>query len=118
MFLYFDFENIKTTKSEKYKIIKPIKNFLLIYFKMEIVVTKYSDKSYKLAGKDGTTKYKDKLKEFDGVSYNRYLKVGTKNNTDDKKEPGWIVKDESWEKVKEFLKSIESEELMIVWPKE
>lgn len=83
---------------------------------MEIVVTKYSEKSYKLTGKDGTTKYKEKLKEM-GVRFNRFLKIDTKGNPSDEREPGWIVGLKTWEKVKPWLKSIESDELKVIWPK-
>lgn len=65
----------------------------------KILVEKYyTDKSYKISGKEATTQLKNKLISL-GALYNRNLRGG----------PGWIVRLDKWDPVRDWLLTIENE---------
>ena len=73
---------------------------------MEILVQKYTDKSYKISGKEGTKSLKEELKKK-RARFNMFLAGG----------PGWIVGLKSWEKMKEWLQTL-SDEYSVKFPDE
>lgn len=70
-------------------------------------------KSYVMVGEEATKKYKDKLQSMNG-RFNKFLRVGGKDSTDDTRESGWIFGAKGWQKVETWLQELKDPDLEIV----